>query len=50
MDKLHEHKEIMDYGVIHVRTNRLDYVEKNAREIEKIAVELQNLVKEMRRK
>lgn len=50
MDKLHECKENIDYQVIHVRTNRLDHVEKNAIEIERIAIELQYLVKEMRRK
>ncbi|MBW8350755.1 hypothetical protein K0H71_15065 [Bacillus sp. IITD106] len=50
MDKLHECKENMEYQVIHIRSNRLNHVEKNAKEIEKIAIELQELVKEMRRK
>jgi uncharacterized protein Yka (UPF0111/DUF47 family) len=50
MDKLHDCKENMAYQVIHVRSNRLDHVEKNAKEIENIAIELQKLVKEMRRK
>lgn len=50
MDKLHDCKENMDYQVIQVRSNRLDQVNKYAKEIEKIAVEMQNLVKEMRRK
>ncbi|PJN92055.1 hypothetical protein [Bacillus sp. mrc49] len=50
MDKLHECKEDMEYQVVHVRSNRLNHVEKNAKEIEKIAIELQELVKEMRRK
>ena len=50
MDKLHACKENMDYQVIHVRSKRLDHVEKNAIEIERIAIELQELVKEMRRK
>jgi hypothetical protein len=50
MDRLHECKEDMEHQVIKVRSNRLDHVEKNAKEIEKIGIELQNLVKEMRRK
>ena len=48
MDRLHSCKENMEYKVTHVRSNRLDHIEKNAKEIEKIAIELQELVKEMR--
>ena len=49
MDNLHECKEDMEYHVIKSRSNRLDNVEKNAKEIEAIAIEMQKLVKEMRR-
>jgi len=49
MDRLHNCKENMEYKVTHVRSNRLEHIEKNAKEIEKIAIELQELVKEMRR-
>lgn len=49
MDKLHECKEDMEYQVIKSRSNRLDSVEKNAKEIEIIAIEMQKLVQEMRR-
>lgn len=50
MDKLHECKEDIDYSVVKSRSNRLDKVEKNAIEIETIAIEMQQLVAEMRRK
>jgi uncharacterized protein Yka (UPF0111/DUF47 family) len=50
MDKLHECKEDIDYSVVKSRSNRLDKVEKNAKEIEAIAIEMQQLVAEMRRK
>ncbi|WP_339148387.1 hypothetical protein [Sutcliffiella sp. BMC8] len=50
MDRLHECKEDIDYNVVKSRSNRLDKVEKNAKEIEIIAVEMQKLVAEMRRK
>ncbi|ERN52841.1 hypothetical protein [Alkalihalophilus marmarensis] len=49
MDNLHIYKEDMEYHVIKSRSNRLDNVEKNAKEIEAIAIEMQKLVKEMRR-
>lgn len=50
MDELDKCKNDMEHQVVHVRSNRLESVERNAIEIEKIGVELQNLVKEMRRK
>ena len=50
MDRLAECKEDIDYQVILVRKNRLDHVEQNAKEIEKIAIEMQKLVQKMRRR
>ncbi|MBM7598164.1 hypothetical protein JOC34_000521 [Virgibacillus halotolerans] len=51
IDKLDEHKEEMEYYAIGRRpSNRLDKIESNAIEIEKIASEIQNQVKSMRRK
>ena len=50
MDELEKCKNDMEHQVIHVRSNRLDHVERNAIEIERIAIELQKLVKEMRRR
>lgn len=51
MDKLIEHQEEMEYYAIGRRTsNRLDKVDSNAREIEKVAIEIQKQVQSMRRK
>ena len=50
MDELEKCKNDMEHQVVHVQSNRLESVERNAIEIERIGIELQNLVKEMRRK
>ncbi|GIN22612.1 hypothetical protein [Siminovitchia fordii] len=51
MNSLHEHKEEMDYYAIdRRRNNRLDKIEYNAIEIEKIAIEIQKQVQSIRRK
>lgn len=51
MDKLDECLEEMDYYAIGKRaSNRLDKIESNAKEIEKVANEIQMQVQLMRRK
>lgn len=50
MDELEKCMNDMEYQVIKVRSNRLDHVERNAIEIERIGIELQKLVNEMRRR
>ena len=49
IDGLHDCQEDMDYHIIVKKTNRLHYLEKNAVKIEKIAIGMQQLVKEMQR-
>ena len=49
IDRLHDCQEDMDYHIIVKKTNRLHYLEKNAVKIEKIAIKMQQLVKEMQR-
>ena len=49
MDELNDCQEDMTYHIIVKKTNRLHYLEKNAVKIEKIAIEMQQLVKEMQR-
>lgn len=49
MDELEKCMNDMEYQVIKVRSNRLDHVERNAIEIERIGIELQKLVESMRR-
>lgn len=51
MDKLIEHNEEMEYYAIGRRaSNRLDKIESNAKEVEKVAIEIQKQVQLMRRK
>lgn len=51
MDKLDEHREEMEYFAIGRRSsNRLDKIESNAKEIEKVVQEIQKQVQSMRRK
>ncbi|PLR70569.1 hypothetical protein CYJ37_23860 [Bacillus sp. UMB0728] len=50
MDKLHECNEEISFYGIGRKHKRLDQIEKNAIEVEKIAYEMQELIKTMRRK
>ena len=50
MDRLHECNEEINYYGIGSKSKRLDHLEKNAIEVERIAKEMRELVKSMRRK
>lgn len=50
MDRLHECNEEISYYGIRNKSKRLDHIEKNAIEIEKIGREMQELINSMRRK
>lgn len=49
MDKLNECNEEINYHAIRRKTNRLNHIEKNAIEIEKLAREIHEIVKTMRK-
>lgn len=50
IDKVHEANEEIQYSAIRQQSNRLDVIEKNAKELELLAVEIQKQVASMRRK
>jgi len=50
MDGIKNCMKQMEFQVSNVRTNRLDHVDKNAAEIERLAKELQTLAADMRRR
>lgn len=50
MEDLHNHKEELDYRTIRNKSNRLTHIEHNARQIEQIAIKIQEQIKTMRRK
>jgi hypothetical protein len=50
IDRLHECKEDLNYNVVIKGTNRLYHFEKNTHELEKIVKEMNELIKNMRRK
>ncbi|MBD1379104.1 hypothetical protein [Metabacillus arenae] len=50
VDRINECNEELNYFATRDKSKRLDHIESNAKQIEKIAIEIQKQVKSMRRK